>query len=264
MTADDGIATVPRHEADGDDAVVRPRRPISVIGVVGELFITAGALVLLFLGWQLWLNDLIVGSEQNAKAAVLSETWSRGFAAPPAAPTRSDPGPPTVGVAPANTVRFGTLMVPRFGSEYHREIAEGVGVDDVLKTGIGHYPGTQMPGDVGNVALAAHRDGWGAGFSGIVNLRVGDSIYLETRAGWYKYLFRSMEYVYPSAVEVLAPVPTLPDKSPTDRILTLTSCNPEFTAAERVIAYGVYDTWYPRAGGPPAEIAALVSAAAAG
>src|SRR5690606_4650244 len=43
----------------------RQRRRLSVVGVAGEIFITAGFLVFLFLGWQLWLNDIIVGDEQN-------------------------------------------------------------------------------------------------------------------------------------------------------------------------------------------------------
>jgi sortase A len=120
-----------------------------------------------------------------------------------------------------------------------------------------------MPGAVGNVALAAHRTTYGAPFSNIADLQVGDSIYIETADGWYRYVFRSSEYVMPTGVNVLEPVPQLVGQSPTDRIITVTSCNPPLTAAERVIAYGVYDTWYPRAGGPPPEIAALVQAAAA-
>jgi sortase A len=59
-------------------------------------------------------------------------------------------------------------------------------------------------------------------------------------------------------------VPQVTDAAPTDRIITLTSCNPLYSASERVIAYGVYDTWYPRAGGPPAEISGVVSASAGG
>jgi len=62
-------------------------------------------------------------------------------------------------------------------------------------------------------------------------------------------------------VGVLDPVPQSPGVEPTDRIITLTSCNPVYTASERIIVYGVYDTWYPRAGGAPSEIAAIVGAA---
>jgi sortase A len=141
-------------------------------------------------------------------------------------------------------------------------ITEGVGMYDSLNKGIGHYIGTQMPGEVGNFALAGHRTGWGAPLGDIANLRVGDSIYVETEAGWYRYVFRSLTYVMPTGVDVLNPVPQVDGATPLDRIITLTSCNPKLTAAERFIAYGVFDTWYPRAGGAPAEIASLVQAGA--
>lgn len=254
-----------RREAERAAAQeAQKRRPrVSVVGVLGELLITAGVVVLMFLGWQIWINDLIVGEQQNHEAAQLSQTWNKGEATVAAPPERPDPGPPLIATAPGNAERFATLIIPRFGADYTRPIAEGVGVDDVLAYGIGHYPGTAMPGDVGNFAVAGHRTGWGAPLADIVNLQVGDNIYIETADGWYQYVYRSMEYVMPTGVEVLEPVPQLVGQAPTDRLITITSCNPPLTAAERVIAYGVYETWYPRAGGPPAEIAGLVQAAAA-
>ncbi len=262
MTALDAQGT--RRRAIGaDKGSGRGGRPVSVLGVMGELFVTAGVLLLLFLAWQLWFNDLVVGNQQNAQAGEVSQAWNKEGAGAPARDDRPDPGEPVVLSAPANTVQFANLIVPRFGSDYVRAIAEGVGTQDVLRAGVGHYPGTPMPGAVGNVGLAAHRTTWGAPFSNIAELRVGDSIYIETEAGWYRYVFRSLVYVPPTGVDVLAPVPQLEGGSPTDRLLTLTSCNPKFSAAERFVAYSVYDTWYPRAGGPPMEIAALVSASAA-
>lgn len=242
----------------------RKRPRLSAVGVLGELFITAGVLVLLFLGWQIWLNDLIVGSEQQSVAVEQSQQWDKGEAAAPAPVDRPDPGEPLVISAPGDNVAFGNLIVPRFGADYIRPIAEGVAVSGALADGIGHYPGTQMPGAVGNVALAGHRTGWGQPLGDIANLRVGDSIYIETADGWYRYVFRSVEYVMPTGVGVLDPVPQFPGASPTDRILTITSCNPKLTAAERIITYSVFDTWYPRAGGPPPELVPPAQALAVG
>lgn len=241
----------------------RRQQRVSIVGVAGELFITAGVVVLLFLGWQVWLNDIIVGGDQQNQAAELSQSWEKGSgtsSSTPAPPERPDPGAPIVDVAPGNAERFANLIIPRFGSDWSRPVAEGVGVTDVLADGIGHYPGTQMPGDVGNAAFAAHRTGWGAPFGDIANFQVGDSIYVETQAGWYRYVVRSLEYVMPTGVGVLDPVPQVAGASPTDRLITLTSCNPKLTAAERIIVYGVYDTWYPRDGGAPPEIAGVVTA----
>jgi len=241
----------------------RKRAPrVSVIGVLGELFITTGVIALLFLGWQVWLGNLIEGNTQTTEALQLSQSWRDDKAEMVTVPAgREDPGPPVVGVAPANAVQFANLIVPRFGADYVRPIAEGVGTRDVLRVGVGHYPGTAMPGDVGNAAFAAHRTGLGSPFFDIDKLVVGDSIYVETEAGWYRYLVRGLEYVRPTGVGVLNPVPQYPDAQPTDRLLTLTSCNPIYTADERIILYAVYDTWYPRAEGAPEEIAALMTGA---
>lgn len=242
----------------------KPARRVSVVGVIGELFITAGVIVLLFLGWQLWLDNLIVSNEQTAEAQEQSIEWNRGESAAPASADRPDPGEPVVAAAPGNAERFAVLIIPRLGADWAKPVREGVGTKDVLNLGIGHYPGTAMPGEVGNAAFAGHRTGYGSPLFDIVNLQVGDSMYLETEAGWYQYVYRSMEYVLPDGVGVLDPVPQFPGASPADRILTLTSCNPAYSADERVIAYGVYETWYPRAGGPPPEIAGLVTASAVG
>jgi sortase A len=248
------------------------RRRLSIVGVLGELFITAGVLVLLFLGWQVWLNDIIVGAEQTSAANELAEQWDNGNAGPTSTPTEGpaetaepvDPGEPVVAAPPAVGASFANLIVPRLGADYRRPIAEGVGfgVLNNRKTGVGHYPQTQMPGEVGNFAVAAHRTTYGAGFHDINKLLVGDSIYVETEDGWYKYVYRGTEYVRPTGIGVLEPVPQVADATSTDRIITMTSCHPYFSSAERIIAYGVFETWYPRAGGPPAEIATLVQAGA--
>ena len=254
----------------------RPRRQRpSVVGVLGELFLTAGVLVLLFLGWQVWLNDIIVGAEQTTAANDLAEQWEAA-GQPGETPTASAsptptataepavPGEPVVAARPAEGASFANLIVPRLGADYRRQIAEGVGLNVLnnRKTGVGHYPQTQMPGEVGNFAVAAHRTTYGAGFHDIDKLVVGDSIYVESADGWYKYVYRGTEYVRPTGVGVLEPVPQAVGVSSTDRVITLTSCHPYFSAAERIIAYGVFDTWYPRADGPPAEIATLVQAGA--
>ncbi len=258
--------TVPT-ESDGV-ATVRPRRPrISIVGVLGELLITAGVLVLLFLGWQLWLNDIIVGQEANHQAVEQTKEWDRAAPTPAdETPDEETPGDPPVATAPAASQRFGLVIIPRFGADYYRPIAEGVGTRAVLNKGgqFGHYPSTQMPGAVGNFAIAAHRTTYGASLGQIAELRVGDHIFIETQNGWYQYDFRNLEYVRPTGVGVLDPVPQIAGASPEDRLLTMTSCNPKLSAAERIIAYAVFNRFYPRdatkpASGAPDEIAATVA-----
>lgn len=288
------------HEAGSDAAAIeagvtagsvlsaaeskRPRRVkaarITVVGVLGELLITGGVLVLLFLGWQLWWNDMIMANSQSNAASEISQDWieqdtsapvpvatpTGDPAEPSAAPQPVDYGAPVVGSVPANAKAFAVLYVPRFGADYNRTIAEGTG-HDVLNSnrlGIGHYAGTQMPGDVGNFAVAAHRSAFGGGMHLINELQLGDAIYVQTADGYYTYRYRDTEYVAPSQVQVLAPVPNNPDGTAVDRIITLTSCNPLYSTAERIIAYGVLESWQPLSAGAPAELGPIITAQAQG
>jgi sortase A len=250
------------------DPASRPRRRrVSAVGVLGELLLTAGALILLFLGWQLWWNDAIMAAQQSDAASDTSAEWleeerSTG-SGDPAPPPPESYGDPVVDATDYDTGEtFAVMYVPRFGEDSQRQVAEGVGLDvlNSYDTGVGHYPTTQMPGEVGNFAIAAHRSAYGGGMHEIEQLQLGDAIYIQTRDGWYTYRFRDFEYVTPETVGVLAPVPHHPDLTPTDRIVTLTSCNPLYSTAERIIAYGVLESWQPAAAGAPAEIAAQVAA----
>lgn len=245
----------------------RARGRVSVVGVLGEILITIGVLVMLFIGWYVWLNDIIVGGEQEQAATELREAWAEqereergeeGEPPPPPVVEGLDPDQAPVPAEPGVVNEaFATLLVPRFGADYARTIAQGIDVREVLnsrRTGVGHYPGTQMPGELGNFAIAAHRNANGAPFGSVVDLRVGDHVYVETIDGWYEYTFRGLEYVLPSQVDVIAPVPRLPGAEPGERILTMTTCNPLFSTAERAIAYSVMTGWFPRSGGIPAEL----------
>lgn len=225
---------------------------------------------MLYLGWQLWWNDAVIASAQSNQASELSRSFDDGSSAtePPPVIEPTTPGAPVdygaPVVAPASAIdtSFGNLWIPRYGDGWVRTIAEGTDAENVLDEGsIGHYVGTQMPGEVGNFALAAHRSAYGGGMHLINELRLGDAIYIETADGWYTYRFRDLEYVQPSSVDVIDPVPWRTDVAPVDRLITLTSCNPLLSTAERIIAYGVFESWQPRSAGPPTEIAASVAAA---
>lgn len=238
------------------------RGPVQkIVGIVGELAITAAVVMILFLGWQLWLNDLVVGGQQDKAATQLAKSWVGTEAPSHPHPSVLNYGDPVVPAVQKNATNFAVMYVPRFGADYVRTIAEGVGTTDVLDKGIiGHYPGTQMPGGIGNFAVAAHRTTHGAPFHQIATLRVGDKIYIQTADGYYTYDFRGLEYVRPTGIGVVDPVPQEPGASPTDRIMTMTSCNPMFSSSERIVGYAVFDSWQPTSAGPPAEIAATVTA----
>lgn len=282
-TRDDPEPTTRRANRAAERRRARSGLRISVVGVLGELLVTAGVLVLLFIGWQLWFTELMVGHEQRVEANELSQQWNERAAASPS-PTGSptaepsgeaseEPGDtptwidPPVETPPAENERIGMLIVPRWGADYYRTIAEGISTSEVLNRGrLGRYTNTSMPGAVGNFAIAAHRLGHGGSLRYIDELHLGDHIYVETASGWYEYEFRNLEYVLPTGVGVLDPVPQSPETPATERYITLTSCNPEYSSRERIIAYGVFTQFYPRDAsaanfGAPDEIAATVGAA---
>ena len=243
-------------EPRGGRGASTPRHRISVVGVLAELLVSAGVFVLLFLAWQLWFNDFIVTAKTHQEAVQQAQAWQRDEAT---ATHGTAQDPPVLGT-PIASKTFGLMLIPRFGHDYYVPIAEGTGTYEVLNKGeIGHYPSSEMPGAVGNFAVAAHRTSYGKPFNRIPELRVGDRIYVETRDGWYEYVFRNLEYVPPTGVGVLYRVPQHKGADATDRLMTMTSCNPLFSSAERIIAYSVFDSFYPRADGPPEEIADTVA-----
>jgi sortase A len=236
-----------------------------VTGVTGEVLVTAGALMGLFLAWHLVLNDTIQGDRQNQSASALAQQWqvpeSTSEEQTATAIVNASSEEPPVTVSPAEGEAFALLYVPRFGPDYVRTIAEGVDIETVLNSrrlGVGRYLESDQLGEYGNFALAAHRTTFGAPFGDIGELRIGDQIYVEVPEGWHAYEFRNLEYVWETDVKVLNSFPKLQEEVPGSRVITLTSCHPKFTVSERVIAYGLYSGWYPRAGGPPNEIADVV------
>ena len=246
----------------------RGARRVSVVGVFGELLVTAGVLILLFVGWQLYWNDMVIAKQQKNDAIALTEKWAKQASPPKAsAPETAVPempvGPqaPPVQAAPsADASKFAILYIPRFGNDYRRTIVQGVDKPTVLDVGnVGHYKKTQMPGDIGNFVVAAHRSNYGGGMH-VNQLQMGDPIFVQTSDGWYTYRFRNLEYVQPAKVNILQPVPGRDDTLPTERLISLTTCNPLHSTAERVSAYGVFDSFRATAAGPPAEVAAILSA----
>ncbi|MFT4136703.1 class E sortase [Microbacterium sp.] len=250
-------------EAAGTRRSSAPRRRATVTSVLGELLLTAGVVVLLYVVWQLWIGDLILGAEKSAQAAALAQSWETSSPQESPAPTATpaptqQPETPAEIPVPAQVepgTPFGVMRVPRFGEGWVFTIAGGVSRAQVLDRGeIGHYPDTAMPGGVGNTAYAAHRWTSAAPFDPIDRLVVGDAIVIETPDGWYTYRFRTLGYVQPTEVDVLQPVPQAPGAGAGGRYLTLTSCAPKFNVLERIVAYAVFEGFTPRAAGPPASL----------
>lgn len=240
----------------------RPRPRATFGSVLGELLLTAGVLVLLFVAWQMWIGDIIIGAQNNARGNELSSSWSQGpLPEPP--PLVTDPNNPDaepqweapIMEQPGEGEVVGLVRIPRFGDEYTIELAGGVTRPVTLDNGwLGVYPQAAMPGQEGNFSVAGHRTTWGAPLRHIDSLRLGDPIVVETPEGWYTYRFRNIEYVTPDRSDVLLPVPQAPESSTGEKFITLTACSPLYSLAERIIAFGVYEGFQPRSEGEPASL----------
>ncbi len=249
---------------DGYRGARRRPRPDArtVIGVVGEVLITLGVIVFLFLAYELWFTGLYTARAQSDLKSQLRSEWA--LPAPstpsatelpgeqPTAPGSPAASPPALIDQPVPGDAIGLIRIPRLGANYAYAIVEGVSTDD-LKKGPGHYPGTAMPGGVGNFVLSGHRTTYLAPFNGLGELQKGDAIVIETRDTWYTYRVTGDQTVLPTAVGVVLPVPNKPHAKPSQALITLTTCTPKYSASHRLIIYGSLESALPKSAGlPPA------------
>ncbi|MGM1029187.1 MAG: class E sortase [Actinomycetota bacterium] len=233
----------------------RLARRATAASVLGELLVTVGVLALGYAGWQVWLADAVLGDEQQHAAQVFAaQLGPLEPAASGAEPLRTDE-PPAETAAP-DGASFAVMHIPRLG-QFQRVIGEGTGraVLDSLEQGLAHYSDSAQPGQLGNFAVAGHRNGQGGPFTHLDEMRVGDRITVQTANAWYVYEFRNHEYVPPTAVGVVAAVPQQPQVPADGRYLTLTTCNPEWSAAGRLVAYATLVGWQSAEDGMPRELA---------
>ena len=109
----------------------------------------------------------------------------------------------------------------------HRELADHC----LPRAGGCRDANTPLPGQKGNAAIAGHRTTYGAPFNRIDELEPGDEILIDAPYGQFRYEVRATTIVSPSAGEVLE------DKG--DNRLTLTSCNPKYSARQRIVVTAV-------------------------
>ncbi|SCG79551.1 LPXTG-site transpeptidase (sortase) family protein [Micromonospora echinaurantiaca] len=217
------------------------------IRVTGEVLITFGLVVLLFAGYEVWGKSAIVDAHQNDLSQQLAQAWGPD-GDPTVAPSASasptaKPKPPVQGKPIAG------LYIPKLDKNW--VVVEGVTQKDI-RYAPGHYPTSAMPGQVGNFSVAGHRNR--ATFWRLDELHDGDAIVVEDKNTWYVYKVTRNHIVKPTQVEVVAPVPGKPGQKPTQRMLTLTTCNPKFDNYQRLIIHAELDRSQPKSAGRPAEL----------
>ncbi|MFG2945532.1 class E sortase [Streptomyces adustus] len=260
---------VVRHSARRRRARLR-----RVLWGTGELLVTVGLVLLLLVVHQLWWTNREARQGADRKVEALERQWGaetdpsdgfdavgsgaagsaadRAIAAPGSAASGGTGG--TAGrraAAPRWSQAYAVLGIPRL--RLRVPVAEGIGKREVLDKGyVGHYPGTQQPGQAGNFAVAGHRNTHGEPFRHLDRLRKGDEVRVETADAVYTYTVdRTLPQTSARDSGVIAPVPrslVRPGygyRGP-GHYLTLTTCTPEYTSRYRLVVWGTLTSMRPR------------------
>ena len=193
------------------------RSRTTVLGRTGRWMLIASGLLVAFVAYQQW--GTAVGHWQGQRD--LRSRFDQGLAHGRA--LRHGAGL-TMVVEPVTGDPVGELVIPRISLD--QVIVEGVQTTQ-LSLGPGHYPDTALPGQRGNAAVAGHRTTHGAPFSALADLVPGDAIVVTTVQGQFIYRVNRSEVVSPDDRSVLAPT--------ANSQLTLTTCTPKYSAAQRLI-----------------------------
>jgi sortase A len=205
--------------------------------VSGEILITLGVLVFGFMAYMYWGTAVREDSAQRTFDNELGQQWS---GADQSLAVLTSPDALTLGKP------FALIRIPAFGKKWQFAVVQGTGTPQ-LALGPGHIPGTALPGQLGNFAVAGHRVTAGNPFWSVPSLRSGAMVYVETVAGTYEYQVTGKpEWVSPSDTAMLAPVPGSPGVAPRRRLISLITCDPPWTGTNRVIVTGVLVRTLPR------------------
>ncbi|MGO1383225.1 MAG: class E sortase [Arachnia sp.] len=223
----------------------RGRRQVSPLTVLGVLLLTAGFVCLGWVGWQYFGTNIVSQREAESSITALEDTWAQpavtGEDPTPAPPQTETPAPPPpIAEADMGSAQW-LLRIPALGDDWVWPVVAGVSDDD-LRKGVGWYPTTAQPGQVGNFALAGHRVTNGEPFRRLLDLRVGDEVVIETRDSVLTYELTSAPgqlTVQDTETWVLDPVPGHEGVQPTESLITLTTCEDLFHSPDRSVAFGV-------------------------
>jgi sortase A len=176
--------------------------------------LATGVSLLLYTAYLVW--DPGAAERQHQLATQLENSWRK--------PLRHD----HVMTAQPRLITgkpFAFIQIPRFGPHWRFTIVEGTSLAQ-LATGPGHVPGTQLPGQRGNFAVAAHDITAGNPFLHLRDLRPGDHVIVTTRFGVFRYQVTGEHVVRYTDTAVLAAVPGHPGERPRRPTITLITCTP--------------------------------------
>ncbi|WP_128377548.1 class E sortase [Streptomyces cavernae] len=225
------MAATTEQEGRVEASVLRRRRPgpiAAAVSLLGELLITAGLVLGLFVVYSLWWTNVLADRAANRQGDRVRDDWA---ASQNEAPGELDTGD-GIGFLHVPAMRNGEVLVEKGTSS------------EVLNDGVaGYYTEpikSALPQDkTGNFTLAAHRDGHGAKFHNIDKLKKGDPIVFETKNDWFVYkVYAILPETSKYNVKVLQPIPKESGKTKAGRYITLTTCTPVYTSRYRYVVWG--------------------------
>lgn len=226
------------HDGSSPDGRPAVRRSVlaGFLSLLGELLITVGLVLGLFVAYSLWWTNVLADRQASARGDAVRQQWL----AP--SPSASEPAKPAEPGALDTAGGVGFLHVPAMKNG--EVLVKRGTAPDVLNDGVaGYYTEpvkSALPWDAaGNFSLAAHRDGHGAKFHNIDKVRNGDAIVFETRDTWYVYkVFAELRQTSKYNVDVISPVPKESGRTAPGRYITLTTCTPVYTSKYRYVVWG--------------------------
>ncbi|MET7360996.1 class E sortase [Streptomyces sp. NPDC005562] len=199
-------------------------RIATAVSVFGELLITAGLVLGLFVVYSLWWTNVVADREAHKQGDRVRDHWASG-------PGKID-----------TKDGIGFLHVPAMGNG--EVLVKGGTSSKVLNDGVAGYYKDPVKSALpeakkGNFALAAHRDGHGAKFHKIDKIEKGDAIVFESRDTWYVYkVYATLPETSKFNVKVLDDVPKESGVKKPGRYITLTTCTPVYTSRYRYVVWG--------------------------
>ncbi|MFZ9697403.1 MAG: class E sortase [Ilumatobacteraceae bacterium] len=201
------------------------RRFDAALGLLGRTFITAGLLLLGLVVYQLWGTGL----EQSRAQSRLRDEFATLIASPPT--TADSSGDASNGIATRVDIPArpnSALALLEIPSASVADVVVNGATVSALRHGPGHIPGTALPGEPGNSAIAGHRTTYGAPFADLDDVAIGDDVIVTTRSGRFTYTVNEMKIVGPKRTDVLRP-------REGRTLLTLITCHPRWSTAKRLI-----------------------------
>ncbi len=210
-----------------------------LLQVAGELLVTLSALIFLYLIYNAWFSNVTA----QAQTAVLAEEIEQTFERHDAKPLTVSESTPVV-VSGGQVSPIGLLYIPRLRDQvWGLPIVDGVGARE-LSLGVGHYTSTELPGELGNFAIAGHRATHGEPFAYFERLKTGDLVYVRTQQGWFEYQLFEQKKIKESETWVLADSPDGLEIAEGSALITLTTCDPRWNSYQRWAWWGVLTNTY--------------------